>query len=71
MRNGFGNGTGCVCFGGLNATLLATPTKLHHAAFGKAAVGYAFENRGIDYGTRGRSKANIFIQIAQLGEGLV
>ena len=71
MCNGFGNGTGGVCFGSLNATLFATPAKLHHAAFGKATVGYAFENRGIDNGPRGGPEANIFIQIAQLSEGLV
>ena len=71
MRNRFGNGTGGVCFGRLNATLFATPAKLHHATFGKATVGYAFENRRIDNGTRGRSEAEVFIQIAQLSEGLV
>ena len=71
MRNGFGNGTGGVCFCSLYAPLFAAPAKLNHTAFSEATVGNAFENRGIDNGARGRSKADIFVQIAQLSEGLI
>ena len=66
LRNGFCNGAAQIGFGGLDAALLAAPTKLHQAAFGQAAVGYAAHQCGIHDGAGGGAQADVFVQGRQL-----
>ena len=51
--------------------LFAAPSKLHHAAFGQSTVGDASGHSGVHDGTSGWAQAHVFVQAAQLVQGLV
>ena len=71
LRNGFGDGAAGIGFCGLDAALFAAPTKLHHAAFGEAAIRNATHQSGVDDGTGRWAQADVFVQGAQLGQGCI
>ena len=63
------NGARGVHFGGLNAPLLAAPTKLNHAARGHAAVWNAPCHGSIGNSSGTGAQAFVFIQLTQLVQG--
>ena len=69
LRNRFGNGAAGISFGGLNASLFASPTELHQAAFCQTDKGNISVQACIHNGCCGWAQAQIFINFAQGGNG--
>ena len=69
LSNRFGNGAGGVGFGGLDASLLGAPAKLHHAAIGEATDRDAACHGGVHDGPGRRPKAHVFVVFVQLRDG--
>ena len=65
LGDGFGNGAGAVCLGGLDAALPAAPAELHHAARSHAPIRDAARHCGLNDGAGAGPEALVLIQFAQ------
>ena len=71
LRDCFGDGASAVDLGGLDLALAAAPAERHQAAVGQAAKRNIARHRGLHDRAGGRSQAHVFIEIAQLRQGVV
>ena len=65
LRDRFGDGAGGIHLGGLDAALLAAPTKLDEAALGQPAIGNIACDGGIHNGAGARTETHVFVEFAQ------
>ena len=70
LRDRLGDRTGHVCLSCLDATLLGSPAKLNHAAFGEPAIGHPVMECGLHDGSRAGTQPDVLVDFPESCQSL-